>query len=150
MTDGTDHTDHTDDTDDTDGNDDRSATGGADGGGRADGSGKWWLLRGGEVLAAAEVASTVAQRTKGLLGRTGYDGALVIHHTSAVHSLGMRFAIDVAFLDRRLVVIDLTEMKPWRMTLPRVRSRSVLEAERGAFDRWKLQIGDELELRSAE
>jgi hypothetical protein len=111
---------------------------------------KWWLLRNGEVLAGADVASTVAQRTKGLLGRTGYDGALVIHHTSSVHSFGMKFAIDVAFLDRRLVVIDLTELKPWRMTLPRIRSRSVLEAESGAFERWKLRVGDELELRSAD
>jgi uncharacterized membrane protein (UPF0127 family) len=110
---------------------------------------KWWLLRAGEVLAAADVASTVAERTKGLLGKTGYDGALVIHHTSAVHSFGMKFAIDIAFLDRHLVVIDITELKPWRLTLPRIRSRSVLEAERGAFERWKLRVGDELELRSA-
>ena len=143
----------TDDTRGTSGTDDTIGTGGnASGtGGNASGTGanKWWLLRGGEVLAAADVANTVAERTKGLLGRTGYDGALVIHHTSAVHSFGMRFAIDVAFLDRRLVVIDMTELKPWRMTLPRIRSRSVLEAERGAFERWKLRVGDELELRSA-
>lgn len=110
----------------------------------------WWLLSGGQVLAAAEVARTIGQRTKGLLGQNGYEGAMVLHHTSSVHSLGMRFAIDVAFLDRNLVVVDVTELRPWRIALPRVRARSVLEAEAGAFARWGLKVGDKLELRQGE
>jgi uncharacterized protein len=109
-----------------------------------------WLLRDGQVLAACEIAKTLSQRTKGLLGLKGYDGALILEHTRSVHSLGMRFAIDVAFLDRRLVVLDVTELRPWRIALPRVRSRSVLEAEAGAFDRWGLRVGDELELRTGK
>jgi uncharacterized membrane protein (UPF0127 family) len=113
---------------------------------RADG--KAWLLRDGQVLAACEIAKTLSQRTKGLLGLKGYDGALILEHTRSVHSLGMRFAIDVAFLDRRLVVVDVTELRPWRIALPRARTRSVLEAEAGAFDRWGLRVGDELELRT--
>jgi uncharacterized membrane protein (UPF0127 family) len=110
----------------------------------------WWLLRDGQVLAAAEVARTIAARTKGLLGQSGYEGALVLHHTSSVHSLGMRFAIDVAFLDRNLVVVDVTELRPWRIALPRVRARSVLEAQAGAFARWDLKVGDQLELRNGK
>ncbi len=108
----------------------------------------WWLLRDGDVLCAAEVASSLAERSKGLLGRSGYEGALVLRHTRAVHSLGMRFALDVAFLDRRLVVVHMTHLRPWRMTLPHLRGRSVLEAEAGAFERWGLRKGDCLELRS--
>ena len=118
---------------------------------RTDGPGSdngWWLLKDGEVLASADVARTFAQRSKGLLGRHGYDGAYVLHHTSAVHSLGMRFAIDVAFLDKGLRVLAITELRPWRMTLPRIRARSVLEASAGSFERWGLNVGDELELRS--
>ena len=107
----------------------------------------WWLLRDGDVLCAADVASSLAERSKGLLGRKSYDGALVLHHTRAVHSLGMRFALDVAFLDRKLVVVDVTHLRPWRMTLPRLHGRSVLEAQAGAFDRWGLRKGDSLELR---
>jgi len=34
-----------------------------------------------------------------------------------------------------------------RMTLPRRRCRSVIEAEAGAFERWGLAVGDHLELR---
>jgi hypothetical protein len=33
------------------------------------------------------------------------------------------------------------------MALPRMRTRSVLEAEAGAFERWGLKIGDRLEIR---
>jgi uncharacterized protein len=114
------------------------------------GSDGWWLLRDGEVLAAAEVAKSIGQRTKGLLGQNGYEGAMVLPHTSSVHSFGMRFAIDVAFLNRKLVVVDVTELRPWRIALPRIRARSVLEAQAGAFARWGLKVGDELELRHGE
>ena len=105
-----------------------------------------WLLRDGAVLANAEVASTYNERLRGLLGRSGYEGAFVLPHTRSVHSMGMRFAIDVAFLDRQLCVVDCMCLAPWRMTLPRWRARMVLEAEAGAFERWGLRVGDKLEL----
>jgi uncharacterized membrane protein (UPF0127 family) len=106
-----------------------------------------WLLRDGDVLAAAEVASTAGLRSKGLLGRDGYNGAMVFPGTRAVHTLGMRFPIDVAFCDRDLVVVDVTTMAPWRLGRPRRRARTLIEAEAGAFERWGLRRGDHLELR---
>jgi len=106
-----------------------------------------WLLRDGDVLAAAEVASTPVLRAKGLLGRSGYEGAMVLPKVRAVHTFGMRFAIDVAFCDRDLVVVDTATMRPWRIGLPRRRARSVIEAQAGAFDRWGVRVGDHLELR---
>jgi uncharacterized membrane protein (UPF0127 family) len=105
-----------------------------------------WLLRDGVVLANAEVAATYGERLRGLMGRPGYEGAFVLPHTRSVHSLGMRFALDVAFLDRKLCVVDVVQLVPWRATLPRWRARCVLEATSGAFDRWGLRIGDTLEL----
>lgn len=105
-----------------------------------------WLLRGDEVLASAEVVTSLLGRTKGLLGCDGYDGALLLRRTSAVHTLGMRFPLDVAFLDQHLVVLDVCRMDPWRVCLPRWRARNVLEAEAGAFQRWRLERGDQLEL----
>ena len=106
-----------------------------------------WLLRDGDVLAAAEVADGHAARAKGLLGRTGYEGAMVLPHTRSVHTVGMRFAIDVAFCDRDLVVLDVARMPPMRLALPRRRGRTVIEAQAGAFERWGLRPGDRLELR---
>jgi uncharacterized membrane protein (UPF0127 family) len=105
-----------------------------------------WLLRDGAVLANAEIAGAYAERLRGLLGRSGYEGALVLPHTRSVHTMGMRFAIDVAFLDRQLCVIDCVCLPPWRMSVPRWRARTVLEAEAGAFERWGLHVGDRLEL----
>ena len=106
-----------------------------------------WVLRDGDVLAAAEVAESFPARVRGLLGRSGYEGALFLPHTRAVHTVGMRFAIDVAFLDGGLNVLDVVCLPPWRMTRPRLRCRGVLEAEAGAFERWSLRPGDRLELR---
>ena len=106
-----------------------------------------WLLRDGDVLAAAEVVDGWAGRAKGLLGRDGYDGAMVLPHTRSVHTVGMRFAIDVAFLDRDLLVLDVVRVPPQRLALPRRRGRTVIEAEAGAFGRWGLRPGDKLELR---
>ena len=106
-----------------------------------------WLLRDGEVLAAAEVADTTATRLKGLLGRDGLDGALVIRPASSVHTMGMRFPIDVAFCDAQMVVLSTVCLPPNRVTRPRLKSRCVIEAESGAFERWRLRPGDQLELK---
>jgi len=114
--------------------------------GSKDGAGPLWVLRGGDVLATAEVADGLLARARGLLGRSGFEGALFLPHTRSVHSVGMRFAIDVAFLDGELRVVDAVRLAPWRMTRPRWRCRWVLEAEAGAFERWGLRPGDQLEL----
>jgi uncharacterized protein len=101
----------------------------------------------GRVLAAAEVAGSPAQRSKGLLGRDNYEGAMVLPRTRMVHTLGMRFPIDVAFCDRDMVVLSVITMRQWRMSMPRWRARAVIEAEAGAFQRWRLCVGDHLEVQ---
>ena len=104
-------------------------------------------MRGDEVLAAVEVADTRATRRRGLLGRDGVDGALALTPARAVHTLGMRFDLDVAYLDGGGRVLDLHRMRRGRVGLPRWRARSVLEAEAGAFDTWGLRVGDVVTMR---
>ena len=106
-----------------------------------------WLLRDGEVLAALEVAETREERMTGLLGREGIDGAILLRPARSVHSVGMAFTLDVAFCTRDLVVLRTICLRPGRMTRPSLRGGVVIEAESGAFDRWKLQPGDRLEIR---
>ena len=106
-----------------------------------------WLLRDGDVLAALEVAESFGDRLKGLLGRDGLEGALLLRPAKSVHSLGMRFPIDVAFCDRDLRVLRTVRLRPHRMTRTTWRSHAVIEAEAGAFDRWRLEPGDQLEVR---
>ena len=104
-----------------------------------------WLLRDGEVLASLEVANGRRARRRGLLGRDGIDGAMLLAPARSVHSLGMRFPLDVAWLDRDLTVVRTVRLDRNRMTRPVLRARSVIEAEAGAFARWSLLVGDQLE-----
>jgi uncharacterized protein len=106
-----------------------------------------WLLRDGDVLASVEVARGGRGRAKGLLGRDGLEGALLLKPAMSVHTIGMRFALDIAYLDGDLTVLAVTRMPPWRIGRPRFSARAVLEAEAGSFERWKLAVGDELELK---
>ena len=106
-----------------------------------------WLVRDGQVLATVEVADSLAGRARGLLGRDGIEGALLLPGVRSVHTLGMRFPIDVAFVDRDWQVVDTTTMARYRLGRPRFAARRVVEAEAGAFERWSLRIGDVLELR---
>ena len=92
-----------------------------------------------------EVASTRRSRRRGLLGRDGIDGALLLTPARAVHTFGMRFDLDVAYLDADGRVVGLARMPRNRLGRPRLRARSVLEAEAGTFARWGLRVGDVVE-----
>ena len=111
-----------------------------------------WLLRDGEVLATLEMAQTRSARRKGLLGRDTIDGALLLKPCRAVHTIGMRFALDVAFCsapdrDGFASVVAIRRMGRHRVTSPVWRAEAVVEAQAGAFARWGLTVGDRLEFR---
>ena len=106
-----------------------------------------WLLRDGDVLASLDLARSWRERSKGLLGRDGIDGALWIAPARQVHTVGLRFAIDVAFCDREGVVLRTVTMVPYRVSMPVLKARAVVEAEAGAFGRWNLKAGDQLEVK---
>jgi uncharacterized membrane protein (UPF0127 family) len=110
-----------------------------------------WLVCGEHVLASLEVAASRRDRRMGLLGRDGFEGALLIERTKSVHTLGMRFAIDVAHLDGEGLVLRVATMRPWRIGMPVAAARSVVEAEAGSFERWGgVAVGDALERRGGE
>jgi len=106
-----------------------------------------WLVRGDRVLASLEVPLSRRARAKGLIGRDGIEGAMVLSPCRSVHTFGMKFAIDVAFLDGNDVVVAVVTMQPRRVSMPRRRARRVIEAKAGAFERWELEVGQELEVR---
>ncbi|MCD9142661.1 DUF192 domain-containing protein [Streptomyces albireticuli] len=94
-----------------------------------------------------EIASSYRARTRGLLGRDGVEGALLLTPASSVHTFRMRFAIDVAYLDRELTVLAVRTMVPGRLGWPRVRGRHVLEASAGAWGRWGVGVGTRVGVR---
>jgi uncharacterized protein len=106
-----------------------------------------WLVAGDTVLASLEVAADRRSRMRGLLGRDSMNGALLLQPARSVHTMGMRFAIDVAFLSRDLEVLDIVTMRPNRIGRPRWRADGVIEAPAGAFARWGVVPGDRLTIR---
>ena len=107
-----------------------------------------WLVTDGRVLASAEVVNGRRDRARGLIGRDGHEGALVLSPCRWIHTVGMRFPLDVAYVDAEGIVLRTVRMGRNRMGLPMPRARMVIEAEAGAFARWGLHVGDLVELRS--
>ena len=106
-----------------------------------------WLMVGDRVVASLEIASTGRERRKGLSGREGIEGALLLERTRSVHSFGMRFPIDVAHCDADMRVLRVATMRANRVGRPVWRATSVLEAEAGNMQRWGIAPGVELEIR---
>ncbi|MER0482374.1 DUF192 domain-containing protein [Streptomyces sp. Edi2] len=105
------------------------------------------VLHGAEAVIPVEIAASWRARSRGLLGRDGIEGALLLTPASSVHTFRMRFAIDVAYLSRDFTVLAVRTMRPGRLGLPRLRARHVLEAEAGMMARWGLRPGLRLDLR---
>lgn len=100
----------------------------------------------GEVLATRVFrADTPWSRMRGLLGRKTLEPGegLWLVPANSVHTYFMRFPIDVVFLDAECTVLKvISPMPPWRMTLPVLGAKSVLELPAGAS---VLKAGDRLE-----
>ncbi len=104
------------------------------------------LFVAGRRVADVEMAVTPRTRGKGLLGRTGLSGALWLAPARQVHTYRMKFAIDVAHVDRNGTVIHTQTMPPGRLGPWKRRARGVLEAEAGSFEAWGLTPGVQVEL----
>jgi uncharacterized membrane protein (UPF0127 family) len=103
--------------------------------------------RGSVVGDRIRVADGVWSRFVGLLGTASLapgDG-LLLYPSQGVHTLGMRFAIDVVFLSHDFKVVALRGcLKPFRMTSLVSRSTCVLELPVGTIPGCRMEIGDQL------
>jgi uncharacterized protein len=101
----------------------------------------------GERIAVAE---TSLRRMVGLLTKSGLEpgaGVLIIP-SQAVHTIGMRFAIDVVFVNRKWRVVHLRPaMVPNRVTGMHWRAQFVLELPAGAIAQTSTSVGDQLAVR---
>ena len=98
------------------------------------------------IASDVNLALTRAERNKGLLGRDSLDlsAALVISPCWSIHTMFMRFPIDVIFVDRdgRAVRI-VRDLQPWRMAVAR-RAHAVIELPAGSLRTRDVRVGDEL------
>jgi uncharacterized membrane protein (UPF0127 family) len=103
------------------------------------------------VALEVDVAATRATRRRGLLGRDslGATEGLLLTPCKAVHTVGMRFPIDVIFVDRdgRAVRI-VPALAPWRIAMS-ARAKAVIELAAGTAAASDIQIGDMLYLAPA-
>ena len=99
------------------------------------------------------IADTPLSRLRGLLGkmRMRSDEALWVVPSRGVHTIGLRFAIDVLYLDSRSRVIYAIEnLGPLRIPPVRWDCASVLELPvRSIFDSGT-QVGDQIMIRLPE
>jgi uncharacterized membrane protein (UPF0127 family) len=104
--------------------------------------------RGTLVGESIRVAETGLTRIVGLLGERELlpgDGLLIVP-SQGVHTLGMRFAIDVAVLDGDWTVIAMRRnVRPFRMTRVFWKAAAVLELRSGTLDSSGTLVGDALE-----
>lgn len=73
-------------------------------------------------------AGTALRRLRGLL--LGGD-QLLLHPCTSVHGLGMRRALEVAYIGRDGTVLDVAPLRPWTMHLPRKGAVAVWETPPG-------------------
>lgn len=93
-----------------------------------------------------EVAISSAKRSKGLLGRTSLPagGGLWIAPCESVHMFGMRFSIDLIYVDRALRVKKVTDtIRPWRISAC-LTAHSVFELPAGIVRSTGTRPGDQL------
>jgi uncharacterized membrane protein (UPF0127 family) len=99
-----------------------------------------------KVLGRVWRTTNAWDRMRGLLGRAplGTDEGLLIEPCASVHTVGMRYALDLAFLDRNGAVCKLVNgLLPMRMSSG-PGARATLELAAGGLTRSALCLGDRL------
>ena len=94
---------------------------------------------------ALYLAETFGARLRGLLGQPPlpHGVGLGIQPCSSVHGAGMRFALEVWFLDRSGLLLSVRALAPWRMAA-HSGARSVIEWAPGEAQRLGVAVGDRL------
>jgi len=103
-----------------------------------------------EVLfSKGEIADSFFKRLTGLLNKKNIDKhyALFFSKTNSVHTIGMKFAIDVIYTDEDNVILEIVEsLKPYRMSFHRKASH-LIEVEAGSAKRKELRVKQQLEIK---
>lgn len=96
------------------------------------------------IARQVHLACSFQARCVGLLSRGAMlkeEGLLMIPGGS-IHTLGMRFPIDVVFLNRQMRILGLSEhVRPWRVRVAPRGTRRVLELAAGQIAAHKLKEG---------
>lgn len=93
------------------------------------------------------LADTWWSRFRGFLGKAapGRGEGILLAPCNAVHTMGMRFPLDVIFLTVDGTVVQLESfLRPWRIRRGARAARYVLEVPAGTISATRTTLGDEL------
>ncbi len=107
------------------------------------------LLEGRELVGDLLLATGLFQRMRGLLGRSDLPVGvgMWLSPCPSIHMLGMRFAIDVIFLDRQQRVVSLrSNVRPGQLVRGGRGAHSAVEVATGWLDLGLLPVGTQLQI----
>ena len=86
-------------------------------------------------------ADTFFKRLIGLMGKKDFNECLVFKNLkdSSIHSMFMRFEIDVYFIDENKMIFDKKTLEPWKFYRPKKQAKFILETKKNKLN---LKIGD--------
>jgi uncharacterized membrane protein (UPF0127 family) len=103
------------------------------------------------IINRGRLADSFKTRSVGLLGdaKLDEDEGLIIRPCWSIHTLFMRFAIDVLFLDKKGKVRKIVRRMPaWRFAMS-LGAHDTIEMAPGVLDDFDVRVGDPIEVRSA-
>lgn len=109
-----------------------------------------WLVSDGRVLGAAMRATTRTDRRRGLIGVDEVSHPLVIIPCKWIHTVGMRTALDVVYVNTDNIVVETSTIKPWRVGTYVSTASFVIEAAPGFIDKWSITPGVTIEVRDVQ
>jgi len=110
------------------------------------------LTKGNVVASRLELATTTSARRKGLLGRSALPpgGGLLLVPCNSVHTVRMKFAIDIVFLDKEMRVLRLyPDVKPGALSRHCLSARRCLELPSGTIAAKRIEKGDQVRVLPA-
>lgn len=117
------------------------------------------ILDGGDgtVLLDVEIAETPAQQERGLMNRSSLDddaGMVFVFFEESTGGFWMKntlIPLSIAFFDAEGTIVDVLDMEPCEadpceVYTPERPYFGALEVNQGAFERWGISVGDEVEV----
>ncbi len=100
------------------------------------------------LVGNCRIARDFVSRFLGLMGRKSLpeDEAILFPKCNSVHTMFMRFPIDVVLVDRDGKVVGVELMKPWRMMLPRKNTKHIIELRANRSAELGIRAGMTLEI----
>lgn len=96
-----------------------------------------------------KIANTFLSRLKGLMFKKIFEkgSGLLITKCNSIHMFFMKFPLDIVFLDKNLIVVEMVEnIKPWKISKIYRNVSSTLELPSGTIKDKHIKIGDQFEI----